>query len=186
LYSEARGLIFKVFLSLDIHLNNVLIKLPSTLNDLSIKELYDKYGEPETVPVTQYNGESLTPDVPAKAVLPLFLEKYAKQFSLSDARPLLSDFGEAFAPDLELRLGQDYNTPLAFRAPEAKFEPQAPLSYPSDVWSLATAIWEINGMKAIFSTDFVHEDEIVSQYIDVLGPMPSGWWLCWHGRRRFF
>lgn len=118
--------------------------------------------------------------------MPLFLGKYAEKFSLSDAHPLLSDFGEAFSPASEARLGQDCNTPPAFRAPEAKFESQSPLSYPSDIWSLATAIWEIIGMKAIFSTDFVDEDEIVSQHIDVLGPMPLEWWQRWEGRYRFF
>ncbi|KAJ6162927.1 hypothetical protein N7497_002906 [Penicillium chrysogenum] len=160
--------------------------LPSSFDDLSIAQLYQQYGEPETVPVTRRDGESLSPNIPAKAVVPLFLGKYAEKFSLSDAQPLLSDFGEAFSPTLEVRLGQDCHTPPAFRAPEAKFEPQAPLTYPSDIWSLATTIWEIIGMKAIFSTDFVHGDEIVSQHIDVLGPMPSEWWQRWEGRPRFF
>lgn len=163
-----------------------MVKLPSSFDDLSIAQLYQQYGEPETVPVTRRDGESLSPNIPAKAVVPLFLGKYAEKFSLSDAQPLLSDFGEAFSPTLEVRLGQDCHTPPAFRAPEAKFEPQAPLTYPSDIWSLATTIWEIIGMKAIFSTDFVHGDEIVSQHIDVLGPMPSEWWQRWEGRPRFF
>lgn len=171
---------------LDIHLGNVLVKLPSSFDDLSIKQLYEKYGEPETVPVTRCDGEPLPSNAPAKAVVPLFLGKYAEEFSLSDARPLLSDFGEAFSPASEVRLGKDCHTPPAFRAPEAKFESHAPLAYPSDIWSLATAIWEIVGMKAIFSTDYVHEDEIVSQQIDVLGRIPLEWWRRWEGRPRFF
>ncbi|PYH97253.1 kinase-like protein [Aspergillus ellipticus CBS 707.79] len=170
----------------DIHLGNVLVKLPSSFDDLSIKQLYEKYGEPETVPVTRCDGEPLPSNAPAKAVVPLFLGKYAEEFSLSDARPLLSDFGEAFSPASEVRLGKDCHTPPAFRAPEAKFESHAPLAYPSDIWSLATAIWEIVGMKAIFSTDYVHEDEIVSQQIDVLGRIPLEWWRRWEGRPRFF
>lgn len=171
---------------LDIHLSNILAKLPSSFDDLSIKQLYEKYGEPEAVPVTRCDGELLPPNAPTKAFLPLFLGKYAEKFSLSDAHILLSDFGEAFSPAMETRLGRDCHTPPAIRAPEAKFEPQNPLTYPSDIWTLATAIWEIFGMKAIFSTYFVHEDEIVSQHIDVLGPMPSVWWQSWEGRSRFF
>jgi serine/threonine protein kinase len=163
-----------------------LVKIPSSFDDLSIKQLYEKYGKPETVPVTRCDGKTLPPNAPANAVMPLFLGKYAEKFSLSDAHLLLSDFGEAFSPAAETRLGQDCHTPPAFRAPEAKFESQAPLTYPSDIWSLATAIWEIIGMKAIFSTDFVHEDEIVAQHIDVLGPMPSEWWQSWEGRYQFF
>ncbi|KAJ5577626.1 uncharacterized protein N7459_006590 [Penicillium hispanicum] len=170
----------------DIHLSNILIKLPASFDDLSIKQLYEKFGEPEAVPVTRCDGEPLPPNAPTKAFLPLFLGKYAEKFSLSDAHVLLSDFGEAFAPATETRLGRDCHTPPAFRAPEAKFESQNPLGYASDIWSLATAIWEIIGMKAIFSTDFVHKDEIVSQHVDVLGPMPSEWWQNWEGRSRFF
>ncbi|KAG8417512.1 hypothetical protein J3458_005011 [Metarhizium acridum] len=67
-----------------------------------------------------------------------------------------------------MRLGKDCHTPVAMRAPEALFEPDAPLSYPWDIWSLGTAIWEILGMKFIFSESET-DDEIVAQQIDVLG-----------------
>lgn len=99
---------------------------------------------------------------------------------------LLSDFGEAFALGQEIRRGKDCHTPLAMRPPEARFEPQAPLSYSADIWSLATALWEILGMKAIFSSEFTSADELVSQQIDVLGPIPSGWWMDWKERSHFF
>lgn len=173
-------------IDLDIHLSNILLRLPSSFDDLSIKQFYEKYGEPETVPVTRCDGEPLPYNAPAKAVVPIFLGKYAEEVTLSDAHPLLSDFGEAFSPASEDRLGEDCHTPPAFRAPEAKFEPQTPLAYPSDIWSLATAIWEIMGMKAVFSTEFVPEDEIVAQHIDVLGLMPAEWWRRWEGRPQFF
>ncbi|THC97146.1 hypothetical protein EYZ11_003361 [Aspergillus tanneri] len=148
--------------------------------------LYEKYGEPETVPVTQRDGKPLPPNAPASAVLPLYLGKDAEEFLLSDAHVLLSDFGEAFAPDLEVRRGEDCHTPLAKRPPEARFEPQAPLSYSADIWSLATTIWEILGMKAIFSSEFATADEVVSQHIDALGPMPLNWWERWAERSQFF
>lgn len=171
---------------LDIHLNNVLLKLPSSFDSLSIQQLYDKYGKPETVPITQCSGEPLPPNIPTEAVIPLFLGKSVDELTLPKTRLFLSDFGEAFAPTSEVRLGQDCHTPPAFRAPEAKFEPEVPLSYPSDIWSLATAIWDIIGMKSMFSTSWVTEDEIASQHIDVLGPIPSDWWLRWEGRSQFF
>ncbi|PLB49673.1 kinase-like protein [Aspergillus steynii IBT 23096] len=143
------------------------------------------YVHGETVPITRYDGGPFPSNAPSSAVIPLFLGKYAEEFTLNDARPVLSDFGEAF-PASEPRLGQDCHTPPAFRAPEAKFQPLTPLSYPSDIWSLATAIWEIIGMKAVFSTEFVPEDEIIAQQVDVLGSMPSEWWTRWDGRARFF
>ncbi|BAE61354.1 unnamed protein product [Aspergillus oryzae RIB40] len=37
----------------DLHLNNVLLALPSNFDDLSVEQLYEKYGKPETVPITQ-------------------------------------------------------------------------------------------------------------------------------------
>jgi hypothetical protein len=48
------------------------------------------------------------------------------------------------------------------------------------------AIWAILGMKALFSNEYVTEDEMVSQHIDVLGPMPTSWWERWEKRGEFF
>ncbi|KAF6826993.1 protein kinase [Colletotrichum plurivorum] len=146
-YIHSRG-----FVHGDIHLRNVLVKLPSAFDDLSVDQFSDRFGEPETVPVRRVDGEPLPINVPREAVLPLYLGKKAQEFTLDDARGLfLADFGEAFAPAAERRLGRNCNTPVAKRAPETLFEPDEPMSYPSDVWSLETAIWEILGMKFIFS-----------------------------------
>lgn len=41
-------------------------------------------------------------------------------------------------------------------------------------------------MKAIFSSEFTTADEMVSNHIDVLGPMPLSWWESWEERSRFF
>jgi serine/threonine protein kinase len=41
-------------------------------------------------------------------------------------------------------------------------------------------------MKAIFSSEFATADEMVSQQIDVLGPMPLSWWKRWEERSQFF
>lgn len=117
--------------------------------------------------------------------MPLYLGKKAQDFTLDDARRLvLSDFGEAYAPATERRIGRECNTPLAKRAPEALFEPDAPLSLPSDIWSLGTAIWEILGMKFIFSESET-ADEIIAQQIDVLGSQhfPSCWQKQWERSR---
>ncbi|KAH8430716.1 uncharacterized protein LDX57_008378 [Aspergillus melleus] len=169
----------------DIHLRNVLVKLPSIIDQLSIEQLYEEYGEPETVPVTARDGKPLPPNVPATAVIPLYLGKDAEDFTLPDACVILSDFGEAFGVD-EVRRGEDCHTPLAMRPPEARFQPQGPLTYSADIWSLATTIWEILGMKAIFSSEFATADEVISQQIDVLGSMPRDWWKGWEERSQFF
>lgn len=169
----------------DVHLRNVLVKLPLSFDQLSIKQLYEEYGEPETVNITERNGKPLPRNIAPKVVLPLYLGKDAEEFSLSDVRVVLSDFGETFALN-EGRPGKDCCTPLPMRPPEARFEPQVALSYSADIWSLAVAIWEILGMKAIFSSEFTTADEMVSNHIDVLGPMPLSWWNAWEERSQFF
>lgn len=165
---------------LDIHIRNVLVRLPSTFDELSVDQFRGKFGEPETVPISRVNGKPL-PSVPSHAVVPLYLGKKAQEFTLEDARGLvLSDFGEAFAPSTEKRPGKDCNTPIAKRAPETLFEPDTLLSCPSDIWSLGTPIWEILGMKFIFSESET-QDEIVAQQIDVLGyeHFPTSWRKHW-------
>lgn len=157
------------------------MKLPSTFDDLSIPDFREKYGEPETVPISRVDDKPLTPNIPTHAVLPLYLGKKAQDFTLADAHGLIfSDFGEAFSPATEQRLGKECNTPLAKRAPETVFEPDSYVSYPSDIWSLGTAIWEILGMKFIFSEEETR-DEIAAQQIDVLGSsgFPEGWKKQW-------
>ncbi|CAI4212869.1 unnamed protein product [Parascedosporium putredinis] len=129
-------------LRIDIHLKNVLLRLSSSINELSIDQFYKNYGEPETIPVTRRDGRPLTPNVPRVAVAPLSLggKKEMCEFSVSDTRVLL------------------------------------------DIWGLATTIWEIIGMKAVFSNEYVTEDEITAQQVDVLGPMPQNWWERWQNR----
>ncbi|KAI8934778.1 hypothetical protein NX059_008465 [Plenodomus lindquistii] len=175
-YVHSRG-----FVHGDIHLRNVLVKFPSTFDALSIPEFRKQFGEPDTVPITRVDGKPLSSNVPAQAVVPLYLGKKAQEFILTDAQGLiLSDFGEAFSPASEQRLGRNCNTPLAKRAPEALFQPDDPVSYPSDIWSLETALWEIVGMKFVFSESET-QDEIVAQQIDVLGfrGFPKSWRQQW-------
>ncbi|KAH8431017.1 uncharacterized protein LDX57_008678 [Aspergillus melleus] len=179
-YMHSRGYVHG-----DLHLRNVLVKMPSTFDHLSVEQLYEEFGEPEAVPIQQIDGKPLPPNVPVHAVIPLNLGKDAAEFALSDARVLLSDFGEAFSPNLEGRCGKDCHTPLATRPPESRFQPHNHLSFSADIWSLATTIWEILGMKAIFSSDFVTANELVSQQIDVLGPLPNIWWESWVERSQF-
>ncbi|KAJ5737795.1 uncharacterized protein N7483_002920 [Penicillium malachiteum] len=168
----------------DIHLNNVLLTPLSNFDNLSVDQFYKKYGNPQIIPVTQRNGSKspLPPNIPAQVARSLLLGRYIDQIEVSKTQILLNDFGEAFNPALEVRLGKDCHTSQCSRAPEAKFEADTHLTDRSDIWSLATALWEIIGMKPIFSNEFVPEDEDVAQHIDILGPMPSDWWGKWEAR----
>ncbi|EQL03590.1 protein kinase [Ophiocordyceps sinensis CO18] len=167
----------------DIRLPNLLIKLQSTLDQLSVDQFKDKYGEPVIEPIRRADGNPLPPNVPPQAVVPMNLGKckHAKDFTMDDARGLiLSDFGEAFAPAIEQRLGKESNIPLIKRPPEALFEPDTPLSFPSDIWSLGHAIWDMLGMKAMLY-EMEPQDEIVAEQIDILGSQhfPARWRKLW-------
>ncbi|KAG6005312.1 hypothetical protein E4U21_000287 [Claviceps maximensis] len=167
----------------DLHLGNVLIRLPpTTLDHLSIAQFTEKWGEPETKPITRRDGKPLTSNVPREATEWLALDKKScGDYEVTDAhRLLLTDFGEAFAPQRETRLGKDCHAPLKLRAPEAYFEPYAPLLFPSDIWTLAIAIWEILGIKTMFS-DWVSEHELIAQHLDILGSdqFPLAWRELW-------
>lgn len=164
----------------------MLIKLPATFDQLSVQEFKERFGEPELVPVTRADDMPLTSNVTAQAVVPFYLGQKAQEFTLADAQGLiLSDFGEASSPAMEQSYGRDCHIALAKRAPEALFEPNELLSYPSDIWSLGTAIWDILGMQIIFS-ESEPPDEIVAQQIDVLGleNFPGSWKKQWNDQAR--
>lgn len=159
----------------------MLIKAPPAISKLPIDQFRDEFGEPETALVSRTDGESLPLGVPSHVIIPLELSKDAPDFTPSDAIQLvLCDFGEAFAPATDQRLGRECNTPVPQRAPETAFEPDQILSYPSDVWSLGVAIWEILGMKAIFS-ESEPMNEVIAEQIDVLGlqSLPDKWRALW-------
>ncbi|KAG6003352.1 hypothetical protein E4U21_002094 [Claviceps maximensis] len=178
LFVHSRG-----FVHGDLHLRNVLIGLPTPLDNMSIAQFREKWPGPMSEPITRVDGKPLPPNIPSQAVGGIALDKgkEAEKFEVADAhRLLLADFGEAFSPLREQRLGKYCNAYLAIRPPEALFEPNAPLSYPSDIWTLAIAIWEILGMKIIFS-DWTSRDEVIAQQLEVLGwdHFPSAWRDLW-------
>jgi hypothetical protein len=41
-------------------------------------------------------------------------------------------------------------------------------------------------MKTMFSSEWATEDEVGSQQVDVLGPVPAGWYAGWEGRGQFW
>ncbi|KAF7520782.1 hypothetical protein G7054_g12665 [Neopestalotiopsis clavispora] len=175
-YVHSRGVVHG-----DIHLRNMLVKMSASFDELTIDQFRTEFGEPETEPITRLDGKPLDSCVPPYAVLPLYLGKKAQDFTEEDAKGLiLSDFGEAFIPATEQRLGRDCHIPVAKRPPEAMFEPDQPLSHASDIWSLGTALWELVGMKYIFS-ECEPEEVVVAQQMDVLGSedFPPAWRKEW-------
>lgn len=137
-------------------------------------------------PVERDDGSALPPNVPKTVVVPLSMGKRADKFTLSDAHLLLNDFGEAFTPAARSRLGVDCHTAVNFRPPDVRFEPNVPLSFSADIWSLATAVWDILGVQPLFSRAFYSKEEVMCQIVDVLGPLPKDWSTKWEANKDFF
>lgn len=118
--------------------------------------------------------------------MPLFWNIEDNGLMISDTQILLSDFGESFSPYSVNRIMRDCHIPAASCPPEVKFEPLATFSFSADIWSLAIAIWYIVGADALFGNEFVSEDEMVCQQVDVLGPLPKKWFKDWENGPEFF
>ncbi|GKZ16482.1 hypothetical protein AbraIFM66951_000290 [Aspergillus brasiliensis] len=172
----------------DIHLGNILIRLPATFDKLSVEDFYKRFGEPRTEPVVRLDRQPLPPGVPSRGTMPVWLGKRADKIPPNEAQLLLSDFGESFSPSdpEQQRLGQDCHSPLPVAPPEAYFEPDKPLSFSADIWSLACAMWSIFGMRSLFDATLATPDDIASQQVDVLGEIPPEWWSTWEKRYEYF
>lgn len=170
----------------DIHLGNAMLKLNSGLEKLSVEQLYEKYGRPETVDIYRVDDSALPPSVPARAVRPLHLGRAASEISLKETNLLLIDFGESFAPAETPRECGDCRSYLAARPPEWRFEPSSPFSFPVDIWCLGIALWDLIARRALFNDQFVPRDSVVAQHKDILGQMPPQWWKKWEKRLEYF
>ncbi|KAJ0425961.1 kinase-like protein [Aspergillus carlsbadensis] len=171
----------------DIHLRNVLLQLPSSLNRLSIKELYTQFGMPHTEPVMRLDTKPLSPGVPPYGTVPIWLGKKAKDLTPHEAHLILSDFGGAFSPSnlQQIRLGEQCQSPLPALPPEAHHQPDKPISFSTDIWTLACALWEIFSVRALFDATLATRDDIAAQQVDVLGSLPSEWWGSWQARGEY-
>lgn len=172
----------------DVHLGNALIRLPSSLNKLTVEQLYGAFGEPCTERIERLDGNPLPPGVPAYGTVPVWLGKKANEIALDEAHLLLSDFGEAFSPSdpRQARTGDQCCSPLPLLPPEAYFEPDRAISFPADIWTLACAIWSIFSSRPLFDATLATHDDISSQQVDVLGPLPPEWWDGWEARQEYF
>ncbi|TWU77263.1 hypothetical protein ED733_003206 [Metarhizium rileyi] len=168
----------------DLHLGNILLHLPSSLDHLSEEQLYDKFGAPEPEPVIRLDGKPPSLNAPSYAISPVWLGEPSENVVLSDAKLLLIDFGVAFQPWEGLRL-HSY-TPLEIRPPEARFEPTTGLSFASDIWSLACTIWAILGQRSLFDSLLATQDDITCEQVDALGSLPLEWWERWAARTTKF
>ncbi|RAH69458.1 kinase-like protein [Aspergillus aculeatinus CBS 121060] len=178
-YIHSRG-----FVHGDLHRGSILLQLRRDFDQLSTKRLYEQYGEPVLEPVNRLDGQMLPPGVPQYGVLPIWLGEASENITLPEARIIVSDFGESFSPAREVK--SESHTPLSIRPPEARFEPTKPLTFSSDIWTLACTIWDIIAQKPLFEGFLTNEDDMTCQQIDALGLLPTEWWGKWGARQGHF
>jgi len=143
-----------------------MLQLPRSLDNLSVEELYTKFGAPELEPIVRSDGKptSSVPGVPPYVVYPVRLSIPSDKVTLGEAKLLLTDFGVAFRPSEKSRF-QSY-TPIALRPPEAFFEPAIPLSFASDIWSLGCVIFELLSHRSLIDGNFLApQDDITAQQV---------------------
>ena len=168
----------------DLHRGNILLQPQSNFDKLTTKELYELYGKPVLEPVNRLDGQPSPTGVPKHGVVTIWLGISSEKITLPEARVLLSDFGQTFSPIRQKRF--ESHTPLLIRPPEARFEPTMPLTFSSDIWTLACTIWDIVAQRSLFEGFLANEDDMTCQQIAALGPLPAEWWEKWEGRRDFF
>lgn len=158
--------------------------MPAEVHQLSDDQLYEKYGPATMEPVVRFDGQELPPGIPTHGTVPVWLGKPSNEVRLPEAEILLIDFGEAFEPAREEKYVS--HTPLCIRPPEAHFEPSKALSFPSDVWSLACAIWSILRQRPLFDPWFANSDDLTRWQVDAFGILPPEWWVLWEARGKWF
>ncbi|GAO15373.1 hypothetical protein UVI_02010370 [Ustilaginoidea virens] len=171
----------------DLHLSNLLLQFSSHLDQLSIEQLYERYGEPSKEPLLceDTKAPSTDPGVPPYTVIPVWLGIPSEELTLGEAKLMLSDFGVAFKPSDKSRF-KSY-TPLIVRPPEAFFEPKTPLTLASDIWSLGCVIFELVAHRSLIDGNwFAQQDDITAQQVELQGPMPPGWWAAWEERPKWY
>ncbi|KAJ5177100.1 kinase-like domain-containing protein [Penicillium canariense] len=164
----------------DVRLANMVLRLPFDINQLSLETLYRKYGEPMRIPVVGADGQPLTPAGPTDCIVPVWLGKTSDQIMLPEAKIMLIDFGEAYLPSLQSRYTS--NAPPAYQPPEALWDRRTPMTFPSDIWTLACSLWDMVAWFPLFKSYFSKENDVTSEQVAILGRLPTGWWSAW-GRK---
>jgi serine/threonine protein kinase len=117
--------------------------------------------------------------VPSHVFPPVWLGKISEHITLAQAK-ILTDFGVAFRPAARIKIQ------ILLPATRSPFDVTTPLSFSSDIWSLACAIWGILGLRPLFDGWLCTEDDITSDQIEALGPLPPEWWKKWDARSKYY
>jgi serine/threonine protein kinase len=167
----------------DIRLDNIIAQSDRNIDDLDVDQFKATIGMPSMSPVLRTDDQPLPPYVPPEVCTPIRLHnRNADNLTLKDARNIiLADFGQASQPEIDPQLGKQCYIPMRQRAPETLFQPNEIISYPSDIWSLACAIWNILGSVNLFISGQNDRDVLIADHLATFGPdiLPTTWQKEW-------
>lgn len=148
--------------------------------------MYEKHGEPKQFEVDLCDDEEpLGPEAPKLATRPAWLGKHPEQYSPSEAKLLITDFGEAYSPSAESQHGRGLHNPSCILPPEMRFGKDPKYSFQSDIWALGCTICEFFSEYPLFYC-YISSDHVIAKQIDILGQPPQNWWEKWEARHQFF
>ncbi|KAF6830944.1 hypothetical protein CMUS01_07538 [Colletotrichum musicola] len=171
----------------DLHLGNVLFRLPEESSLWSDEEVSEEFWKFEPEPVETEGNTPIPPGVPLVATRPLeFDMERTDKLQLSDSHIVLADFGESYRPSLDSRL--KCRTLTHCSPPEGRFEPTEPESFPSDIWTLACALWDVLTQRPLFGSSWPFDaaNETTRLQVQALGKLPDQWWEKWDARSKWF
>lgn len=173
--------------TLDLHAGNILFRLPEGIDQLSTDELYQKHGPPRLEPIERLDGKPLPADrITTHAIVPIWLGKKPELITISEAKILLTDFGESFQPSVTSR--HYSNAPGLLAPPEVHHLScqKEPISFPADIWTLACTVFEILGQRPLFEGYSSSADWMTKEHIDAVGELPTEWWEKWEAWSKWF
>ncbi|CEJ60084.1 hypothetical protein PMG11_08671 [Penicillium brasilianum] len=170
----------KGFVHGDVNLSNVVQRLPFNMDELSVEAIYEEFGDPVRRPILRLDDQPLTAAIPNEGIEPIWLGKTCDEITLSEAKIMLIDFGESYVPSLQAR--HESNSHSAYQPPEALWNTRTPMTFSSDIWTLACSLWDLVAWFPLFKSYFSAQDNITAEQISVLGRLPPGWWTTW-GRK---
>lgn len=143
------------------------------IDSFSTPVLYERFRDPHSEAVVRLDGKPLSDGVPARVSIPGWFGFRSDDIVLGEEKITLSDFGESFNPHKTVRFSSK-TIPL-LQPPEARISGE-PLSFASDIWTLACTIWDVFGQRTLFEAFFATPDRVTAEQVETLGILSPEWW----------
>ncbi|KAJ5875666.1 uncharacterized protein N7473_013013 [Penicillium subrubescens] len=150
-----------------------LVQFPESINNYSTPEPYNKFGEPRSETVIRVDYMPFSDGVPAQVYIPGWYGIRSNDLPLGKDHIILGDFGQSFNPHTTSIFSS--KTLPHLQPPETRFSDK-PLSFPSDIWTLACTIWEVYGQRPFFEVFWATADRVATEQVEALGILPPEWW----------